>query len=114
MRITPCRRLMALAPVTILLLVEAGQAVLMGTIREAGVATILVVRLGTAGRRIREVETLVIRNQSAAESLDRIGTPRRAWLTAVPDAERRSRDELVRVANMYWEDAMSSRPRTLP
>ena len=52
--------------------VEAGQVVLMGTIREAGVPAILVVRLGTVDRRIREIETLVIRNQGAAESLDRI------------------------------------------
>ena len=82
--------------------VEAGQAVMMGTIREAGVPAILVVRLGTVDRRIREVETLVIRNQGAAESLDRIGAPRSTWLTAVPEPERRSRDELVRVANMYF------------
>jgi hypothetical protein len=74
----------------------------MGTIREAGVPAILVVRLGTVDGRIREIETLVIRNQGAAESLDRIGAPRRAWLTAVPEPERRSRDELVRVANMYF------------
>ena len=82
--------------------VEAGQAVLMGTIREAGVPAILVVRLGTVDRKIGEIETLVIRNQGAAESLGRIGTPRSAWLTAVPEPERRSRDELVRVANMYF------------
>lgn len=82
--------------------VEAGQAVLMGTIREAGVPAILVVRLGTAERRIRDIETLVIRNQSAAENLDRIGAPRRAWLAAVPEQERQSRDELVRIANMYF------------
>jgi hypothetical protein len=82
--------------------VEAGQAVLMGTIREADVPAILVVRLGTVDRKIREIETLVIRNQGAAESLDRIGAPRSAWRTAVPEPERRPRDELVRVANMYF------------
>jgi len=82
--------------------VEAGQAVLMGTIREADMPAILVVRLGTVDRKIREIETLVIRNQGAAESLDRIGAPRGAWRTAVPEPERRSRDELVRVANMYF------------
>jgi hypothetical protein len=82
--------------------VEAGQAVLMGTIREAGVPAILVLRMGIIEQRIREIETLVIRNQSAAESLDRIGAPRRAWLTAVPEAERHSRDELARIANLYF------------
>jgi len=66
--------------------VERGQAVLMGTIREADVATIVVVRLKIARRRIEEVETLVIRNEAAAKSLDTIGTPRVAWSQPVPAA----------------------------
>jgi len=82
--------------------VEAGQGVLMGTIREADTPTIFVLRLGVMNQRIAEIETLVIRNQSAAESLDRIGAPRRTWLTAVPESERHSRDDLVRIANMYF------------
>ena len=81
---------------------ERGQAVLMGTIREADMPTILVVRLKVARRRIEEVETLVIRNEAAAKSLDAIGTPRAAWSQPVPTAERQSRAELVRIANMYF------------
>jgi hypothetical protein len=82
--------------------VERGQAVLMGTIREADVPTILVVRLKVARRRIDEVETLVIRNEAAAKSLDTIGVPRPTWTLAVPAAERHSRADLVRIANMYF------------
>lgn len=82
--------------------VEAGQAVLMGTIREADVPTILVVRVKVASERISEIETLVIRNQTAAESLDSIGAPRPLWTQALPVAERASRAELVRVGNMYF------------
>ena len=52
--------------------VERGQTVLMGTIREAGVPTILVVRLKVARRRIEEIETLVIRNEAAAKSFKRV------------------------------------------
>jgi hypothetical protein len=78
--------------------VEAGQAVAMGTIREAEMPTIIVLRLGVVDQRIAEIETLVIRNQDAAQSLDTIGSPRRAWLTAVPEQERHSRDDLVRIA----------------
>jgi hypothetical protein len=81
---------------------EAGQAVLMGTIREAGTPTILVVRLKIASRRISEVETLVVRNQMATESLDAIGTRRRVWSQPVPEPERLTRAELVRIANMYF------------
>jgi hypothetical protein len=82
--------------------VEAGQAILMGTILEANTPTIFVLRLGVVDQRIAEIETLVIRNKDAAASLDRIATPRRAWYTPVPENERHSRDDLVRIANMYF------------
>ncbi len=82
--------------------VERGQAVLMGTIREAGVPTIFILRLGIAGPQIAEIETLVIRNQMAAENLDRVARPRAAWFESVPPASRMTRAELVRIANMYF------------
>ena len=82
--------------------VDAGQAVLMGTVREADVPAVLVVRVRVASERIAEIETLVIRNQMAAESLDAIGAPRAVWTQPLPVAERTSRAELVRVANMYF------------
>jgi hypothetical protein len=81
---------------------ERGQAVLMGTIREADVPTILVARVKVARRRIEEAETLVIRNEAAAKSLDAIGKPRATWAEAVPAGERHSRGDLVRIANMYF------------
>jgi hypothetical protein len=82
--------------------VDAGQAVLMGTIREADAPTILVLRLGVVEQRIAEIETLVIRNKDAAENLDKIATPRRMWYTAIPESERHSRADLVRIANLYF------------
>ena len=82
--------------------VERGQSVLMGTIREADVPTILVLRLGVVRREIAEIETLVSRNREAAESLDKIGAPRPAWFEPVPEARRHSRADLVRIANMYF------------
>jgi hypothetical protein len=82
--------------------VERGQAVLMGTIREADTPAIFILRLKVDARRMTEVETLVIRNQMAAESLDRIREPRRTFFEAVPAAARLSRAELVRIANSYF------------
>jgi len=82
--------------------VERSQAVLMGTIREAGTPTIFVLRLGIAGPQIAEIETLVIRNQMAAENLDRVARPRSAWYESVPPANRMSRADLVRIANRYF------------
>ena len=82
--------------------VETSQAVLMGTFREADTPTILILRLKISANAIAEIETLVIRNQMAAESLDRIGRPRAAWFEAVPERERHSRADLMRIANMYF------------
>lgn len=82
--------------------VERGQAVLMGTIREADTPTIYVLRLGISGQQIAEIETLVLRNQMAAENLDRVARPRSAWYEAVPAANRMTRADLVRIANMYF------------
>jgi hypothetical protein len=82
--------------------VDAGQVAFMGTIREADIATIFVLRLKVVDTKISEIETLVIRNQSAAENLDKIGAPRQTLLDAVPAAERASRDDLVTTANLYF------------
>ena len=82
--------------------VEHGHAVLMGTVREADVPTVLVARLGIVGGRVAEIETLVIRDREVAERLDEIGAPRSAWSTTVPAGERHSRAALVEVANQYF------------
>ena len=96
--------------------VERGEAVLIGTIREAGEPTVLVARLhieqraaADADRDVRgratqgavaEIETLVIRDADVAARLDEIGTPRRVW--SEPVAERLPRAELIRIANAYF------------
>jgi hypothetical protein len=82
--------------------VERGQAVLLGTVREADTPTVLVARLRLANRRVAEIETLVIRDAQVAERLDEIGTPRSIWSAPVAAADRRSRDELVAIANQYF------------
>lgn len=66
----------------------------------AGVPTVFVLRLKVVDRTITEIETIVMRNQMATESLDRIGRPRQTLLAAVPAAERLSRGELVRIGNL--------------
>jgi hypothetical protein len=82
--------------------VERGQAVLMGTVREADTPTVLVARLGVVDRKIAEIETLVIRDRELAERLDTIAEPRRTWYEPVAAAARLPRTELVRIANLYF------------
>ena len=81
---------------------HAGQIVLMSTLREADIPTVLVLRLAVVRNEITEIETLVIRDRTVAERLDSIGRPRPALLQDLPAAERLSRAELVRIANLYF------------
>jgi hypothetical protein len=82
--------------------VERGQAVLMGTIREGDVPTVIVARLGVVDRRAAEIETLVIRDADLATRLDEIGTPRATWSQPVAVGDRLSRAKLVEIANQYF------------
>jgi len=80
----------------------ASQVVTMITMREAGTPIILVVRLKVDNRRISEVETMVARSENGAKGFESLRQPREAFSRVTPPADRVSRQELVRVANMYF------------
>jgi hypothetical protein len=81
----------------------AGQVVTFSTMREAGNPIIIAVRLKIDGnRRLTEIETLIAHSENGAKNLEAIGQPRAAFLRPTPPADRVSRAELVRVANMYF------------
>ncbi|HEY3824254.1 MAG TPA: hypothetical protein VGL82_06825 [Bryobacteraceae bacterium] len=88
--------------------VQAGEVAFLGTIREQGrnageqVADVLAMRLKVVNRQIPEVETLVVRNERSAQNFEKLGTPNHLFQEAVPPAERMSRDDLVKTANMYF------------
>jgi hypothetical protein len=73
---------------------------------EKPVPVLMAVRLKLdTARRITEVEQLVVRGENipaAATRLETMGMPRAAFLRPTPPADRVSRAELVRVANMYF------------
>jgi hypothetical protein len=107
---------------------EAGQVAFIGTIREEargpeGSPSALALRLKVRDRQITEIETLVIRSTiaqnaggrvaapapaatatytGAAVNLERLGTPHHLFLEAVPPAERMSRADLIKTADMYF------------
>jgi len=94
--------------------VTAGQIVTFATMREelspagrggpprASVPMILAVRLKIDNRRLAEIETLLAHSEGGARNLEARGKPRAALLRETPKADRVSRAELVRVANMYF------------
>ena len=87
---------------------EAGQVAFIGTLREenaqntAGAAVLIALRLKVERRQIAEVEIFVVRNENAAKNCEKLGMPNHLYLEAVPAAERMSRADLVKTANMYF------------
>jgi hypothetical protein len=60
------------------------------------------VRLKVDNRRLSEIETIVARSEGGAKNLETMGKPREAFSRLTPAANRMSRAELVRIANMYF------------
>lgn len=66
---------------------------------------LMALRLKVANRRITEIEKIVARDDmgsNGAAALDKMKTPREAFSRPTPPADRVSRQELVRVANLYF------------
>lgn len=87
---------------------QAGQVAFIGTLREEnnqnkeGALVLLALRLKVESRQVSEIEIFVVRNERAAQNVEKLGTPHRVYLETIPPAERMSRDDLVRTANMYF------------
>lgn len=84
----------------------AGQVATFMTMRETPNNPVLMaLRLKVENRRITEVEELIARSDMAVngvKNLEAMGKPRPALTRETPPADRVSRTELVRVANMYF------------
>ena len=92
----------------------AGQAGFLGTMRENGAPVAFALRLKIDHRLIREVETIVVRDPGAAKAIEAIGQPDPLFLTALPASERRSRDELIAIANKYSDGVERSDGNLVP
>jgi hypothetical protein len=85
--------------------VAAGQVAWFGVIEEHGHPAIMALRLRIDGGRIAEAETIVTRKveNSPFPSIDTYIAPRRLMLADVPDGQRTSRDEMVALADGYFD-----------
>jgi hypothetical protein len=93
---------------------QAGQAGFLGTLRENGTPVAFALRLKIDHRLIREVETIVVRDPGAAKAIEALGQPDPLFLTALPASERRSRDELIAIANKYSDGVERSDGNLVP
>jgi hypothetical protein len=87
---------------------QAQSVAFIGTIKEEGrtpaepIASVIALRLKVENRQIAEAETFVVRNSDTAARLEKIGTPNHLFLEAIPEAQRMSRADLIKTANMYF------------
>lgn len=100
--------------------VETQQVAYIGTAREetakpgVGNPVAIALRLKIVNGLITEAEQLVIRPESnlldpsrkpapsAAENIEKMGGPHPVYMEVIPPAERPSREEMIRIANMYF------------
>jgi hypothetical protein len=81
-----------------------GEVGFIGVVKEWDRPAILVLRLKIADKKITEIETIVNRDIPGATALDKIGTPDPVLTATVPDAERGSREELIKISGRYFSD----------
>ena len=90
---------------------EAGQAACFATLTEGVTRSIMALRVAAAGDAVSEIEAVVARPPlfggvaafgDGPAALDESGGPDPVWHGDIEPAERMSRDELRRVADMYF------------
>jgi hypothetical protein len=85
---------------------HSGEVALMTTMTEATVPVSVAIRLKIDNRQIAEIETFVVRTGlstgNGAVELEKLGSPNPLFLQTIPAAERASREDLIKTANLYF------------
>ena len=85
---------------------QTGEVALLTTMTEANVPVSVAIRLKIDNRQIAEIETFVVRTGlstgTGAAELEKLGSPNPVFLAAIPTSERASRDDLIKIANLYF------------
>ena len=83
------------------------QAAWMGTMKEGRGQLIMALRLRVQLGRITEIETSYFRagggGPNNVAGLDALGKPEALWFDSIPAAQRASRNQLIEIANAYFE-----------
>jgi hypothetical protein len=83
---------------------ETGQVGLYAAIEENGAGALLAARLRLRSERVSELETIVVRASEMGNFLKTDGTEvKSGFREVVPESKRQPRQELVRIANLYFE-----------
>ena len=79
--------------------VEAQEVAFLGSISEDKTPAMIALRLKIANGGISEIEQFIQRSPGSARGFERIGYK---WTDEVPPSQRMSREDLIKVANMYF------------
>ncbi len=90
---------------------QMGQAAVITTVKENGVAAIFDLRIRVVNRKIAEAESQIIRDPRGAARYEALGVPEALWLQAAPPADRVSRDVLIATANKYFQGMQHDDPK---
>jgi hypothetical protein len=86
--------------------VQAGEVALITTMTEATHPVSVAFRLKIDNRQISEIELFVVRTglngTNGAAEMEKLGSPNPVFLAAVPPAQRASRADLIKTANLYF------------
>lgn len=91
----------------------AGQAGFFGVLKEFDKPVILALRLKVEDGKIREIEHVVARRLSAS-GMANLVAPRPGLVQRVPPAERVPRQEMLRIANSYFDSIERTDARVAP
>ena len=96
---------------------EAGQVVLMGTLKEGVKTTMFAVRLKVTNRRIAEGETIIARISLGGESdlvPAKLVAARPALAEKLAASERSPREKMIAISNSYYEGIQQGRGDVTP
>lgn len=83
--------------------VPAGQVAHMGAMYEGGEAVLLNVRLKVRGHKATEIEHVVVRSSRGPDAYEHVTEARSEFSLTLAPERRRARDEMIRIADLYFE-----------
>jgi len=92
---------------------KAGQVAFVGLVKENGKPAILSMRLRIENRKITEIESVVVRNMNEA-NLWTFKTPPAEFSRPLAPNERVSREDLIRISNVYFDSIEKSNSKLVP
>ncbi|MBO9575381.1 MAG: hypothetical protein J7494_06575 [Sphingobium sp.] len=97
---------------------ESGQAGTYATVMYGGKLAILAVRIATWEQKIQEIEIIVSQGNGggpmgdSGKQVEATGAPRAQLNRSIPEKERMSREELIRIADSYFANLQGSTGKT--